>query len=148
MYAMNDPPQIDPQHPLPVSKAALPDGGAGTDPGVIEQQMHGTIGFECDLRQCLDLVGLGYIGTHGQYLGTAGLEFCLSLLEGALLDIGQHDLHPLLRTLSGQRTSDAAGRSGDNGHFPLEILHVAPLLSHRKLYLPSTQRVDSGVQNS
>src|SRR5437762_4925100 len=110
--------------------------------------MHGTIGFECDLRQCLDLVGLGYIGTHGQYLGTAGLEFCLSLLEGALLDIGQHDLHPLLRTLSGQRTSDAAGRSGDNGHFPLEILHVAPLLSHRKLYLPSTQLVDSGVQNS
>ena len=78
---------------------------------------------------------------------TNGGKF-LSLLEGALLDIGQHNLHPHLRTLSGQCTSDAAGRSGDNGHFPLEILHVAPLLSHRKLYLPSTQLVDSGVQNS
>ena len=35
--AMNDPPQIDTQHPLPIGQAALPDGRAGTDTGVIEQ---------------------------------------------------------------------------------------------------------------
>ena len=67
------PPQIDPQHPLPVGQTALPDGRAGTDPGIIEQEMHSTIGIECFLSQYLDLVGLGHIGAHGQHLGTAGL---------------------------------------------------------------------------
>src|SRR6266487_5779473 len=139
MNAIDDPPQVDTQHPLPVGQAALPDGPAGTDPGVIAQQMHGSIGREGSLSQCLDFVGFGNIGTHGQHLCTASLQFVLSLLEGALLYIGQHDLHPLLRALSSQGASYAAGCSSHNSHFVLEILHAAPLLSHKKVYVPYTQ---------
>src|SRR5215469_16710303 len=136
---MNDTPKIDPKYPLPVGQAALPDSRAASYTGVIEQQMHATKGIVGDLRQGLDFVGLGYIGTHGQYLSTASLEFFFSLLEGALLDVSQHDLHPFLGTFFGQRTANAAGCSRDDSNFPLEILHVTPSLSNRKLYLPSIQ---------
>src|SRR6266516_1018092 len=117
--------------------------------------MHGSIGSEGLLGQALDICGLGYIDAHSQHPGTAGLQFFLSLLEGALLDISQYDLHPLLGALCSQGASYAAGCSGHNGHFVLTNLHTAPILSHKGTrflhttsVLSNRQRIQGAVMGS
>ena len=57
--------------------------------------------------------------------------------EGRFFDVGQDDLHALLRAAFGQRAADAAGCSCHDGDFSLECFHDGFLF--RSFYVNAEQ---------
>ena len=60
------------------------------------------------------------------------------LHEGLFFDVGQDDLHLLLRATFGQRATDAAGCPCHDGNFSLEFFHDAFLF--RSFYVNAEQQ--------
>ena len=116
--------------PRPVVGGRLPDEAAGRpDAGVVAQHVDRPVGGVGGLGQRLDRGGRGHVGGHADHVGAAARQVGDGPVEGALLDVGQHEPHALGGEPLGQGPPDAAGAAGDDGDLPLQLHQL--LLGHR-----------------
>src|SRR5580693_50788 len=107
---VDDPPEVDVDHPLDVFELRLLDLAEVGDDGLGVGQYGLSLGD-------IEPVGLhrraerfGLADRFGQPLG---------------VDVGEREFGPLLREIDGQRPADAGSSSGDDGDFAFEWVHLA-----------------------
>src|SRR6266542_5494705 len=127
--AVDDAPQMGAEHPLPVCEGALPDGAAGAaDAGVVADDVYGPKRLEGLLRELLHLLRLRDVGAHRQDRRAALPHLGVGLVEGALFDVREDDLHAFGGKAFGEAAADAAGRAGDDGYAVSKFFHASSLL--------------------
>ena len=72
-------------------------GPARADAGVVVDEVHGAELLQGPVTQVADRRGVGHVGHGGDDVGAGRGELVRGLLERVLLDVGEHDLHPLGR---------------------------------------------------
>jgi hypothetical protein len=121
---VDDTPEIDSQHPLPVGDRELPGRLACRDARVVADYVDGAERRQRLLSQGFDIAGLRDVRPDGQHLGALRPQLALRSCQRVGLDVRQHDLHPLGREPLHQRPPDPAGGPGDHRDLALEALHT------------------------
>ena len=78
-------------------------------PSVVAQQVNRAEGLQGPVRQGLDLLFPGYVGSHGQYRGAGAAQFLDGRVQGGSVHVGHHYLHAFAQAAPGQAKPDAAG---------------------------------------
>ena len=85
--------------------------------------MDGAEPLEGLVAEVLDRLEARDVGDDSGRVDAAGPELVDRLVEGRRLDVGQHDVHPLLSEALAHGPSDAAGAPGDDGDLAVEVPH-------------------------
>src|SRR5881296_291072 len=126
--AIDDAPQVDAEHPLPVGERSLPRGAAGSrDAGVVADDVHGAEGVERILRQLFDIFRFRDVGTDREHSGAALPHLGIGLIERALFDVREYNLHAFGGEALGEAAADAAGRAGHDCYAVSKFLHAGSL---------------------
>ena len=128
-YPVDDAPQVHAEDPRPVGLAELPHGAARTDTGVVAHDVERAELLDGARGQRIHGGSLGHVGANREHLGAARADLLGGDLERVVLDVGHHHAHALRRESIRQRPADAAGRAGDDGDLPLELVHRIPFLA-------------------
>ena len=125
--AVYDAPEVDPEHPLPVGEGAFPEGPARTaDARVVADDVHRAEGLERLLRELLHLLRLRDIGADGKHRRAPLAHLRVGLIEGALFNIRQNNLHAFGGEALGKAAADPARRARHDCHSVSKLSHVAP----------------------
>ena len=120
-HAMDDAPEINPQHPFPVLHGVFPDQAAGANASVVEDKVRRAKTLEHRLAHGLHLIGIGHIELEGQHLGARSLHLGAGLVECIGLHVDQHQFHPQFCTDPRALQAKARACAGQNGGFAFEI---------------------------
>ncbi len=127
---MDHAPQIDAEHPFPVTLGVFPkQSTTAAHARVIEHKVRGAIRVDCRAHERSDILGFRHIGTLYDGTRTGGDDFCKRLVQSVLLYVGQHEPHAELRTDAGELAPESRTCSGDDRYFAGEVLHVSSCLS-------------------
>ena len=121
--AVDRAPQVDVDRPAPVVVGHVEDRAADGDAGVVEHDVDLAEGIERGVGHRLHGLQRAHVADDAVGLGTVGAQLGDGAVEGALLDVGQHDLGPLRRQHLRRRQADPAGAAGDDGPLAVERVH-------------------------
>ena len=124
--AVERPPEVHREHPLPVEDLGLLDLLVHRDAGVVEQQVRRAELRVRAIGERLDLRPLRDVRLDGDRLAAPLADRGGDDLGRFALDVGDDDAHALVGALVGERPSDAVRRAGHDGD-PI------PKLPHRTL---------------
>jgi len=104
----------------------------GRDAGVVADHMGCPVRIERGVPQLVDVTGLRHVDDHPGDLGS-GREPGHCRVERSLLDVAEHDLHPLSRELPPQSQPDPGSPTGDNRNPTSKRFHQTLQEEERRL---------------
>jgi hypothetical protein len=118
------------EHPAPIRKRQLPDGH------VLQRADAGVVAEHVDRPEAANRLGLqrlhrfeaGDVRRNSDRVRAGGFQLVDCAAERRLLDVGEHDAHPLGGEPPADREADPTGAAGDDGVLSGEVLHPAALL--------------------
>ena len=141
--AVEDPPQVDAHHPVPVGLGPLPDHAGLEHAGVVAQQVHRPEPLVGGVGQGLHLRLVADVGAHPDRLGAQTGDVPHRVVERVRLDVGEHHPHAFLRRVTGQAAADATRRAGDHRHPTREVVHQR--IPRKQARTSSTNRVGCSI---
>ena len=122
--AVHDAHQIHAEEPPPVLEARLPDvPAAAGHAGIVEEQMYGPEVRGHTFSELLHVFCPRHVDANPHRLRPAFADLRNRRVEGVILHVSQHQLHPLVRGDAREFASESAARAGDDGDLAGEILH-------------------------
>ena len=136
--AIDDPHHVDVERPAPVVDVMLPDVAFGSRPdaGVVAHHVHGAIGVEGGVAECLDRRQIGDVGDDTDDLEALVPQLARGLVDQGGIDVGDHRLHPLTGEPFDERSPDASSSTRDHCDLAGDVFHCTlPLIDgpcHRR----------------
>jgi hypothetical protein len=106
----------------------FPAQPAGTDAGVVEDEVRCAETLQRGRRQRFDLARLGHVQPERQHLRAQRFDLRQRAVQRFLLHVGHHHLHAALRRDAAGLEAEARSRAGDDGGAALPCRHACSFL--------------------
>ncbi len=121
---MDRAPQVDVDHPTPVVVRHLRDRTRHHNAGIAEDPVDLTQKTKCLISEVNHLLEIPDITHHAVRFEPLGLQMRDRLLQGRLVDVGEHDTHSPPCELGRSRETDTVCTAGDDGAASFESVHM------------------------
>src|SRR6266568_5604169 len=123
LHPVDDAPEIDGEHPLPVTVGGGLEPAVDGHPGVVADDVHAAHLRPRALGEGFHRGELRHVGLDGEGPAAGLLDPRGRLGHAGLVDVRHHHLGPVAREGEAERAPDAAGSARDHGRLALEIFH-------------------------
>ena len=95
---------------------------------VVADDVHGSEGVQCLLRELLEVLRFRDVGPDAQHVDAFLAELRLGETQSVLLDVGEHDLHAFVGEPLREPPADAARCACYDGYSITKLFHLGSLM--------------------